>query len=125
MKSEAPRPAVLLVEDNLVLAQLLSTILRDAEYDVISVATSRDARRLVDLGEPFDLLVTDMHLQSETDGLDVAALVSERRPGTPVLIVTGSADLAKDRVGDRPFTVLQKPVAPADLLAQIRRALAT
>ncbi|PMR73258.1 hybrid sensor histidine kinase/response regulator [Billgrantia endophytica] len=64
-----------------------------------------------------DMLIVDYHLtEGEPDGLEVAALVRERFPSLPVLVITANHDAAlKGRAREQGFGCLLKPLKPLRL----------
>ncbi|WP_373877832.1 PAS domain S-box protein [Pseudomonas turukhanskensis] len=91
-----PRPArgvVLLVDDEELVRASTSDMLAELGYRVIEAASGEEALRLLNAGQPFDLLVTD-HLMPGINGTDLARAVRTSRPGTAILLVSGYAELA-------------------------------
>lgn len=103
---------ILLVEDNQVLAEGLSTILRGSGYavDVVSDGASAHA---VAAAETFDLVILDLNLP-EMDGLDVLRAMRARQNSAAVLILTARGtpeervkglDLGADDYMIKPFDI--------------------
>lgn len=86
------RGVALLVDDEDLVRASTSYMLADLGYCVIEAASGEEAMRLLEAGEPFDLLVTD-HLMPGISGTDLARVVRESRPGTAILLVSGYAEL--------------------------------
>ena len=72
----------------------------------------------------FSLLVTDIHMPGNLDGIEVARLLRERRPDLPVIYTTGRPDVlnALQPLGAMEV-LLRKPFVLSDLLAAVRRLL--
>ncbi|RDL47401.1 Transcriptional regulatory protein tctD [Ensifer sp. M14] len=103
---------ILLVEDNQVLAEGLSAILRGSGYavDVVSDGASAHA---VAAAETFDLVILDLNLP-EMDGLDVLRAMRARQNSAAVLILTARGtpeervkglDLGADDYMIKPFDI--------------------
>lgn len=95
--TDAPEPrsvrgVALLVDDEELVRASTSYMLADLGFSVIEVASGEEAMRLLDAGQPFDLLVTD-HLMPGISGTDLARRVRTSRPDTAVLLVSGYAEL--------------------------------
>jgi CheY-like chemotaxis protein len=109
MKESAVR--ILVVEDELIVAEDLRRRLSAMGYLVIGVVTSgEDALRKVDEVRP-DLVVMDISLRGEMDGVTAAHRLREEF-GTPVVYITGHGDpdtlqRAKTTPG---FAFVMKPV---------------
>jgi CheY-like chemotaxis protein len=70
-----------------------------------------------------DLVLTDVMMSGDMDGIALAQSLRENMPGLPVLLMTGYAQRidAATRLG---FEVLPKPCSPEVLSAAIARATA-
>jgi len=117
--------AVLVVEDDEVVRQLVTAMLRSAGYEVIAPMLPSDAlKTLEDPKVRIDLLLTDMVLP-ETDGAAIADAALRLRPGLKVLYMSGYTEhavLRRHPIDDGvPF--LQKPFTKTALLAKVREAL--
>lgn len=113
---------ILLVEDDLRLAQMLETYLRQSGFVVSHVATGAaalDASR----AEPFAAIILDLMLP-DGDGLDICRQLRARL-ATPVLMLTARGD-AMDKVIGLEMGAddyLAKPFEPRELLARLRAIL--
>ena len=110
---------VLVVEDEPVIAEDIRQIVTDAEGFVVGpIATVAEARQLVRNGVPIDAAILDLNL---SDGSVTPLLEALKARGIPALVYTGSAvpDALIKRHPD--LRVIKKPVAPARLIAEIRR----
>ncbi|MDE2276140.1 MAG: response regulator [Burkholderiales bacterium] len=129
--ADAPPPdlrglAVWLVEDDPELREAMRLRLAGwgASVSVFAGAAAADAAIDGEVGRP-ELLITDQRLP-DGSGLAVARRLRARLPATPVLVVTGDtapADLRTLR--DSGLPVLHKPFAPQELLAAVRRLVAS
>jgi PAS domain S-box-containing protein len=105
----------LLVDDDEMVRMSTADMLIELGFSVLEASSAEDALKLVDSGQPFDLLITD-HLMPGMTGVDLSHAVRVRRPGTPVLIVSGFAE-AEGISPDLPR--LTKPFRQAELAASI------
>ncbi len=124
----APRPllhgTVLLVEDERSVRLVVERALRRGGMDVI---TASDGELALDaLGDtPVDVLVSDVVMPG-IDGVELAEAIRVRRPGLPVVLMSGYAEPPQRRALDHNGAVfLAKPFAADDLLDAVRAALAT
>lgn len=113
---------LLLVEDDDAVAAGVGHMVRDLGYTYIRAAQAADALRLLDHGEMFDLVFSDMVMPGEMDGLALAMTVRKRYPGLPVLLTTGFSEVAATAVAER-FRVLSKPYGINDLAAILGETL--
>lgn len=114
---------LLLVEDDVPLAQALAQGLREQGYAVDHAEDGQSALDLVEL-EPYDLVVLDWMLPG-LDGVEVCRRMRARGSQVPVLMLT-----ARDAVSDRVEGLdsgaddyLVKPFALQELLARLRALL--
>jgi two-component system, cell cycle response regulator len=113
---------VLLVDDDPLILEVLSTILDLEEFDVVTASNGRKALAAVDASRP-DVVVCDV-MMPEVDGLEVCRRLKSD-PATvdlPVILLT-----ARDRPEDRQAgedagcdAYLTKPFSPLQLIDIIR-----
>lgn len=116
-------PRVLIVDDNVDLAENLREIFEDEGYECVLAEDGSGAlHRLRD--EPIDLVITDLKMEGMT-GLDVLRSVSRQWPQTPVIIVTAYArELTVETARQEGAAdVLPKPVDVDSLLDRVHRLL--
>ncbi len=118
------RQRVLLVDDEDDVLRGLSHVLVGAGY-LVTTATSLLQAVLVMRSERFELVLTDLYL-GETDlGVEIAAVARERRPHTPVIVLTGrpTFDGAQEALRSHVADIVAKPVEASLLLATCRRVI--
>ena len=114
---------VLVVEDELKVANALKEGLEGEGYEVIVAPTGEDAFFRVNT-ERFDLILLDLMLPGR-DGLQILTTIRKRGLETPVLLLT-ARDSLEDRVtglNSGADDYLIKPFAFEELLARIRALL--
>lgn len=120
--SRRDRPRILCVDDEpRVLDALVRTLRR--YFDVVTAAGPGPALELLDRGERFAVLVSDLHMPG-MNGVALLAAAREREPDTVRVLLTGFADLdaAVDAVNDgHVFRFLRKP-CPPDVLTRTLHA---
>ncbi len=115
--------AVLLVEDEADVRGPAAERLRELGYTVLEAANGPAALRLLRSGVRIDVLVTDVGLPGGLNGRQVADAVRERRPGVPVLFITGYAGSALENELAPGMEVIGKPFALDALAARVRAIL--
>lgn len=121
----ASRPSLLLVEDEVTLVAALRENL-EMEYDVEVAGTVEEARLLLS-SRKFDVILSDHMLPGKDQGLDFLVEALERQPATKRILMTGylNPDLLGRSVSLAQLSAcLLKPVDPAQLKLELRRALA-
>jgi len=115
---------VLVVEDESGVRRLTERILRCAGYDVVTVASGRDALELCgDRDERFDLLLTDV-IMPEMLGPELVERALDGRPDLRVLYMSGYSHqmIARQHAGED-VALVEKPFTSETLLAGVREAL--
>ena len=86
-----------------------------------AAANAGDALKLVEAGERFDLVFSDIVMPGGMSGLDLATRLRERRPDLPVVLATGYSHAVEAGAG-KSFTIIQKPFTAAKIAAAVRAA---
>jgi DNA-binding NtrC family response regulator len=110
MVEQKKNKTILLVEDDEVLRYVGARYLCDVGYDVIVFPDTMKALKELDSGRPIDLAIVDVVMPiGNPHGVSFARIVHSKRPGTPIIFVTGYVDLAKAETA-LPGPVFPKPV---------------
>ncbi len=113
---------VLLVDDDIDVLRLASAALRSVGYRVIEADNGSAALAIIDQGTNIDILVTDLVMPG-MHGSALAAEARRRRPGLPVMLITGYPGVAVDSsISERGYRLLRKPFQPAELAAMVAEA---
>ncbi len=122
---EVPGLTVLLVEDNDLVRGATTEALRELGLSVIVAGTVEEAMAAVCSDEHFDLLLSDVVLQGETNGPALARQVLAIRPGIPVLYMSGYSEnaIVHNGVLKDGVKVLNKPFRLAQLALAVREAV--
>ena len=121
----SPRPrAVLLVEDEGLVAQDLQQCLRDLGYDAYGVASSAEEAMARAAERRPDIALVDIRIKGRLDGIKTAQLLQERFR-VPIVYMTGNADdtTLQRALQTRPQAFLVKPIRTAELQSAIEIAL--
>jgi CheY-like chemotaxis protein len=117
MKKE---PAVLLVEDEPLLGELMTEALIDQGFEVHAAGDAGDALRHLVSGAEVDILFTDIDLGGGMDGAELAQLAREMRPKLPVVYTSGRR--LPDQIATVPGAAfLPKPYSLADVSATLEQ----
>jgi PAS domain S-box-containing protein len=116
---------ILVVEDDPLVRNFVVAQLNGLGYRTIAAADSRAAMAVVENGEPFDLLFTDVILSGGMTGRQLADAVARHRPGLKVLYTSGYTDNSIVHHGrlDQGVLLLTKPYRKPQLAQTIRQAL--
>jgi FixJ family two-component response regulator len=115
---------VAIVDDDPLLLESLGDLLESAGH---SVRAFTDASALLE-GEMLnavDCVITDIGMPV-LDGVELQRVANARRPGLPVIFITGQHEPATlRRINDAGAQVFQKPIDGQVLLAAVSNALST
>ena len=117
---------VLVIDDDRQVRETLHDVLDNAGYDV-EVATDGNQGLQIRRRHPVDVLITDI-LMPNKEGIETIAEFRKSYPGTPIIAVSGGG-----RSGNMDFLmmaqmlgadrILEKPIAPDDLLDAVGQLL--
>lgn len=127
--SEGARPrsgeTVLLVEDEAPVREFARSVLQSEGYRVLQAANGRDALETWKWhGERIQLLITDLVLPDDFDGLELVARLQSQNPALPALCTSGLPPEALGRLSaPGPLRFLPKPYAVRHLAEAAREML--
>jgi PAS domain S-box-containing protein len=110
---------VLLVEDEYIVRASTAGMLSELGYQVVQAASAEEALNLLDREPHIDGIITD-HLMPGMSGVELAHAIRLKRPGTPVLLMSGFAE-TEGIESDLPL--LAKPFRQSNLAATLAALL--
>ncbi|MEK7316443.1 MAG: sigma-54 dependent transcriptional regulator [Candidatus Eisenbacteria bacterium] len=116
---------ILIVDDEDSMLQFLSILLTKEGYEVTVARSGREALAKAE-EENYDIVVTDIKMPGEIDGLGVLAGIKKIDPSTPVVIRTAFASqkTAIDALNRGAYQYLEKSAKNDEVRLVIRNALA-
>lgn len=116
-------PHILLVEDDLSVAQVISSALSAEAMKVVS-CTSVDERNRQLSSHKFDLLITDVGL-GEADGIDTLGSVKAINPDIPIIVISAqnTLDTAVRASETGAFEYFPKPFDLDEMVEAVQQAL--
>jgi putative nucleotidyltransferase with HDIG domain len=119
-----PAERILIVDDEEPIRDFVSAMLISANYLCRQAASGREALALLDSGEEFSLMLSDLMMPG-MDGTMLLESSKERFPDMPVIMVTAVTDVsvALGAIRNGAYDYLLKPFEREQLLATVRRAL--
>ena len=118
-------PTVLVVEDDPLVLEVATRLVREGGYDTIPARDGREAWGILQRGtRPVDLVLADVVLP-HMSGTELAAHVVARQPELPVILMSAYApeDLFRRGLVLSHGHLLTKPFAPEELLGMIQRLI--
>ena len=115
--------AILVVDDDSAMREMLAELLRDEGYSV-SEADAVDSALQLATDHEFDAVLSDIKMPGRS-GLELLGEMRQLRPATPVVLMTafGSIDAAVDAMRAGATDYLTKPFEPEAVLLTLERTL--
>jgi CheY-like chemotaxis protein len=116
------RATVIVLDDEPEVREVAVAHLETLGYRAIEAPTGGAALALLESSEPVDLLIVDYAMPGQS-GIEIMREARRRRPGLPMLLLTGYADtVVLDRELDAAF-VLRKPYRMHELASRVEAVL--
>jgi len=124
--TDTPKTRLLLVDDYADLREILCIVLEKGGFEVQSAANVNDALKLIG-SSTFDVLVSDLHMPHESDGLTVVSAMRHSNPRAVTFIFSAHPEMKKAAAAILAQTdeIIVKPGAIGSLVAVIRDRLRT
>ncbi|MBR0961746.1 CHASE3 domain-containing protein [Bradyrhizobium japonicum] len=124
-QAEGGAETIFVVEDDTLVRNFVTAQLQSLGYKTVAAADGKAALQLIEAGQTFDLLFTDVVIPGGMSGRELAEEVARRRPGVKVLYTSGYTDNAVVHHGklDDGVLLLTKPYRRNQLAEMIRKAL--
>lgn len=98
MPTSAKRPAVLVVEDEILIRMAIADAIAEAGFTVYEAANADQAIQLLELHDDIGVLFTDIDMPGSMDGLRLAAAVRDRWPPVKIVITSGHVTIKPDEL---------------------------
>lgn len=120
----------LVVDDEEGIVFTFKTILESSGFEVETASSAQSARESL-AAAPFDIVITDMRMESDTAGYEVAEAAAKQLPPPVVIVISAYAELMQasrqcgvHAVFDKPTNLPKLLQTIAELLAQNQRTRA-
>lgn len=118
---------ILVVDDNVMVRESYTELLRHRGYDVMQAGDGEEALKVIG-ASTIDLAIIDV-MMPVMGGLELRQVLQDKAPGIATILVTGQPDKVEELVDDDPdfqtgrVAMLYKPVHPVMLLAEVDKRL--
>ncbi len=125
MTAMARKPSVLIVDDEDSITATLRLVFEEDGYAVLTAASCSEALHKMENGHKIDAIVTDLNMEREDVGLEVARAAQVLRPRPVIVVCTGYANVgnAREALNIHVDYLVQKPVDLQELKLAMRRLL--
>jgi PAS domain S-box-containing protein len=122
--TQSAKPAILIVEDERIVAKDLQQTLAGLGYDAFAVASSASEALARSAEKCPDLVLMDIRIKGRRDGIETAGLLRQKF-GVPIIYLTahGDDDTVDRATKTEPYGYLLKPVKDAELRSAIEVTL--
>ncbi|TAI61473.1 ATP-binding protein [Bradyrhizobium sp. Leo170] len=115
---------ILLVDDDDDLVEVTSAMLTTSGYRVLCVHNSTEAIRILESGQEFDLLLSDIVMPNGPNGVELAREAKRRSSEIKILLTSGYADDVLERhAAVDEFRLIHKPFRLSELTQRVRSVL--
>lgn len=121
----AAQCSILLVDDESNILETLRLVFEREGYKVATATSSAEAVGLIKRTGRFDAVITDLNMEKEDIGLEVARVAMRSKPRPAVVICTGFASMANSRTALEMGVdyMAHKPVELTDLISALNRLI--
>jgi CheY-like chemotaxis protein len=122
----SPKPALLVVDDETNVARSLQMVFEQEGYKVATAFSCTEALRLLQNGNKFDAVITDLNMEAPDVGLEVARAALQMHPKPIVVICTGYASTSNSLAALHMHVdfLANKPVDLGELVPALNRLVA-
>jgi DNA-binding response OmpR family regulator len=115
---------ILLVEDEPIIRMGIADHISRQGYKVIEAGSGDRAIRIIQAGEPIHVIVTDVQMPGEHDGIALALWARRNFPHIKIIIVSGatSGTAAPELLGEE-GSIMPKPYPYEDIVTRIGELL--
>jgi DNA-binding NtrC family response regulator len=116
----------LIVDDEVSVLQTLRMVFESEGYRVSTASSCKEALHVLANGDSFDAVITDLNMESEDIGLEVARAAVKHKPKPAVVICTGFASMRNSRESLKLGVdyMAHKPVELTGLISALDRLIA-
>ena len=122
MEANVVLPAVLVVEDEMLLRMRAVDMVEDAGFNPIEAINADDALAILESRSDIELLFTDIQMPGSMDGIGLAHAVHKRWPPIKIIVVSGALKLPDiDMPADSRF--FGKPLEAKEMIAEMQNMI--
>ncbi|MCK4958894.1 MAG: sigma-54-dependent Fis family transcriptional regulator, partial [Planctomycetes bacterium] len=115
---------ILIVDDEAEHAGALAEAIQKQCVDTTAVYSAKDALEAIE-NRDIDLIITDLNLKADINGIDILQRAKQKNPATAVILITAYAtiDTCKEAIKKGAYDYLTKPIDIDQLRDMVAKAL--
>ena len=115
---------ILIIEDDFVIQLYLEEIVSDLNCEVVDTLDSSNSIERILQNQKVDLILMDLGIRGDRDGVETAKFVNENYP-TPIIFITGNSDkITTNRIDEvNPLLIIFKPIDEVQLKSKLAAIL--
>ena len=118
-------PVCLIVDDEVTIRKFLRTIIEKEQIQCLEAETAVQALKIVQGFEGrLDVIVTDIKMPGEMDGIDLAYAIGNTYPAIAVILISGYADEKAAKKATKVFKLIQKPFVADTVVKAVKQTIA-
>jgi DNA-binding NtrC family response regulator len=119
------KPTLLIVDDETNVLFTLRLVLEEDGYEITTASSCAEALKLIHNSHRFDAILTDLRMEQEDIGLELAEVAAKLHPRPIIMIFTGygSVENARGALGIQVDYFALKPLDLDDLKNALHRLL--
>ncbi|MCQ2973389.1 MAG: response regulator [Bacteroidales bacterium] len=117
---------ILIVEDDKMLCTIFQMFIQELNYEIVAIVRSgEDAIKACNMYNNIDVILMDIHLDGNIDGVETAKLISKTH-SIPIVFITGdsSPETINSATLENVYGFMTKPVYKRNLGVNIEYAIA-
>jgi CheY-like chemotaxis protein len=123
MRNAEKRASVLVVEDEWLVSDMISSVLTHEGYEVQVASSASEALEYLKSDNPPDVLFTDINLDGKMTGSELAQCARKLRPEIPVVYASGRPSKFNRAEQVPGSTFLPKPYSPYEVAQLVAKAV--
>lgn len=123
MGNTEKRASVLVVEDEWLVSDMISSVLEHEGYEVHVASNGNEALEYLKSDHPPDVLFTDINLDGKMDGSELAQRARKIHPRLPVVYASGRPSKFNRELQVPDSTFLPKPYSPYEVCKLVAKVV--
>jgi CheY-like chemotaxis protein len=112
-------PVVLVVEDEPIVRLAITAYLRDLGWKVLEATNAEEARQILLVSQPIDIVFADAQVPGTLDGIELTLWIRRRFPEVLIILTSDDTGIIQGLRASGAAPLVIKPYAPQDVAHRI------